>query len=137
VARAKKKRRRWRPSELAEPKRNWQVLKDRCPGYPGQPKWQSPAPGSSSCQSRGPRPPCWKSGTPCRSPSHACQTITASFTWPCPKLSRTSAFLTEILAGRCWMSPRGWWPAPGSSPWPGPRCARASMRATTGVPSPL
>ncbi|XP_037591723.1 testicular haploid expressed gene protein [Cebus imitator] len=42
VARAKKKRRRWRPSELAEPKRNWQVLKDRkgcrCGGY----AWISP-----------------------------------------------------------------------------------------------
>uniref|UniRef100_A0A2K5DDL3 Sperm microtubule associated protein 2 n=1 Tax=Aotus nancymaae TaxID=37293 RepID=A0A2K5DDL3_AOTNA len=108
-----------------------------CPGYPGRPKWQSPAPGSSSCQSRRPRPPCWKSGTPCRNPSHVCQTITASFIWPCPELSRTSAFLTEILAGWCWMSPRRRWPAPGSSPWPGPKCARASMRATTGISSPL
>ncbi|XP_032127937.1 testicular haploid expressed gene protein [Sapajus apella] len=42
VARAKKKRRWRRPSELAEPKRNWQVLKDRkgcrCGGY----AWISP-----------------------------------------------------------------------------------------------
>nr|XP_035141781.1 testicular haploid expressed gene protein isoform X1 [Callithrix jacchus] len=204
VARARKKRRRRRLRELAEPKRDWQVVKDRkgcccggyawispcktslqfclywpsvywterfledttltitvpevsrrveelsrprrfyvehyhsnrCPGYPGQPKWQSPAPVFSSCQSRRSRPPCRKSGTPCRNPSHMCRTITASFTWPCPKLSRTSAFLTEILAGRCWMSPRRWWPAPASSPWPGPKCARASMRATTPITSP-
>nr|XP_054394491.1 testicular haploid expressed gene protein isoform X3 [Pongo abelii] len=204
MAKARKRRRRRRLMELAEPKINWQVLKDRkgccgkgyawispckmtlhfclcwpsvywterfledttltitvpavsrrveelsrpkrfyleyynnnrCPRYPGQPKWQSPAHGSSSCQSRRPQPPCWKSGTPCQNPSHMCQTITASFTWPGPKLSRTSAFLTEILAGRCWMSPRRWWPAPGSSPWPSPKCGRASTRDTTPITSP-
>ncbi|PNJ00080.1 THEG isoform 3 [Pan troglodytes] len=136
MTKARKRRRRRRLMELAEPKINWQVLKDRCPGYPGQPKWQSPARGSSSCQSRRPQPPSWKSGTPCQNPSHMCQTITASFTWPGPKLSRTSAFLTEILAGRCWMSPRRWWPAPGSSPWPSLKCARASTRDTTPITSP-
>lgn len=58
------------------------VLVSRCPRYPGQPSWPSPAQGSYGWQSPGPQPPCWKSGTPCRNPSRTCQTTTASFTWP-------------------------------------------------------
>lgn len=54
----------------------------RCPKCPGQPGWPPPVRGSSSWQSPGLQPPCWKSGTPCQNPSHTCQTITVSFTWP-------------------------------------------------------
>lgn len=58
------------------------VIVSRCPRYPGQPRWPSPAQGSYGWQSPGPQPPCWKSGTPCPNPSHTCQTTIASFTWP-------------------------------------------------------
>lgn len=70
---------------------NPSISLSRCPRYPGQPKWQSPAHGSSSCQSQRPQPPCWKSGTPCRNPSHMRQTITASFTWPVSRCLRLGA----------------------------------------------
>ncbi|XP_057566437.1 testicular haploid expressed gene protein isoform X7 [Hippopotamus amphibius kiboko] len=53
----------------------------RCPTCPGQRRWPPPVRGSSDWQSPGLQPPCWKSGTPCRNPSHTCQTITASFSW--------------------------------------------------------
>nr|KAF6402674.1 theg spermatid protein [Rousettus aegyptiacus] len=103
----------------------------RCPRCPRQPRWPSPARGSSSWQSPERQPPCWQSGTPCRNPSDTCPTTAGSFTWPCPRPSQRSVFLTETHAGRCWMSPRRQWPAPGSSPWPSPRSAGTPMRATT------
>ncbi|XP_029773077.1 testicular haploid expressed gene protein isoform X2 [Suricata suricatta] len=107
------------------------VFKPRCPEYRRQPRGPSPAQGSYSWQSPGPPPPCWKSGTPCQNPSHTCQTIIASFFWPCLRPSQTSVFLTEIRAGRCWTSPRRRWPVPGPSPWPSRKCAKTSTRATT------
>lgn len=58
------------------------VIVSRCPKYPRQPRWPSPAQGSYGWQSPGPQPPCWKSGTPCQNPSLTCQTTIASFTWP-------------------------------------------------------
>uniref|UniRef100_A0A671E525 Sperm microtubule associated protein 2 n=1 Tax=Rhinolophus ferrumequinum TaxID=59479 RepID=A0A671E525_RHIFE len=135
MARRRKKGRRL--FELAKPKTNWHVLKDRCPRCPGQPRWPSPVQGLSSWQSPGHQRPCWKSGTLCRNPSHMCQTTTGFFTWPCRRPSQRSVFLTEIHTGGCWTSPRRRWPVPGSSPWPSPDSARISTKATTGVPSPV
>uniref|UniRef100_A0A8C5VXP8 Sperm microtubule associated protein 2 n=1 Tax=Microcebus murinus TaxID=30608 RepID=A0A8C5VXP8_MICMU len=126
-----KVRKRKRLSELAKPKTNWQVVKDRCPRCPGLHRRRSPVNGSSGCHSPGSQPPCWKSGTLCQSPGHTPQTTTVSSTWPRPKSSRTSAFLTEIL-----MPPRRRWPVPGSSRWLSPKCARSSTRATTPSRSP-
>ncbi|XP_072804277.1 sperm microtubule associated protein 2 isoform X7 [Vicugna pacos] len=116
-----------RVEELARPKRFYSECysNNRCPRCPGQPGWPCPVPGSSSWPSPGLQPPCWKSGTPCRNPSHTCPTTTVSCTWPCPRPSQTSVFLTEIHAGRCWRSPRRQWPVPGSSCWPSPRCGSA------------
>uniref|UniRef100_A0A8C6CNV3 Theg spermatid protein n=1 Tax=Moschus moschiferus TaxID=68415 RepID=A0A8C6CNV3_MOSMO len=135
VSPERKKRRRL--FELAKPKTNWQVLKDRCPKCPGQPRWPFPVRGSSNWQSPRLQPPCWKSGTPCQNPSHMCQTLTAFFTWPCPRPCRTSVFLTVTRAGRCWRSPRRQWLVPASCLWQNPECGRTRMRATTGIPSPV
>ncbi|XP_021100769.1 testicular haploid expressed gene protein isoform X5 [Heterocephalus glaber] len=54
----------------------------------------------------------------------------------CLRPSQKSVFLTAVLAGRCWTSPRRLWPVRGLCPWPSPESARASVRATTPPTSP-
>lgn len=82
------------------------IIVSRCPRYPGQPRWPSPAQGSYGWQSPGSQPPGWKSGTLCQSPSHMCQTTIASFTWPVSS-STEASLLIRLLCPSPWATGHG------------------------------